>query len=349
VLFSALVRTIPTTFVVAAAALLAWTASIGNEGLSRWRRLAPGLALVAGALANAFFASRFVARDMAIVEPLLVFATVSLLGLLVASNRPRARLAAWALGLVLVVGQLGAAPAMVEIAAHVDSQRGYRDEPWLERSWAHAELEGLMARRYGSLSPEAVRAARAVALRHTEARRAASFVLPAQSVDHRRIGVLAAGLPVWTDDPEWRLASFPARLLGALVVDAASAPFRSTALPVRPWELGARERAVLPPVPPQDAFAWLLGGAPERRTVLSPRSNLEVLLFLRADDLGTLADDRDLGAHDRMVVAAEGRERVLYGVPIERDTALPAGRIRFRTLVVIRDELLRPGEGPRTE
>src|SRR5262249_14467227 len=161
----------------------------------RRRLLAPALALVAGALANASFASRFAARDMAIVEPLLVFASVSLLGLLAASSRPRARLAAWVLRLVLVVGQLGAAAARADVAAHVDSQRGYQDEPWLERSWAHAELEELMARRYGSLAPEAVRAARAVAFRHAEARRTASFVLPAQSVDQRRIGVVAAGLP----------------------------------------------------------------------------------------------------------------------------------------------------------
>jgi hypothetical protein len=349
VLFSALVQTIPTAFVVAIAALAASMAATWHDGPSRWRRFAPALALVAGALANAFFASRFVARDMGIVEPLMTFASLSLVGLLAASSRRRARLAAWGLGLALLLGQLGTTAAMADVTAHVDSQRGYQDEPWLERSWAHSELDELMARRYGSLAPEAVRAARAVALRHDEARRTAGFVLPAQFVDHRRIGVLAAGLPVWTDDPEWRLASFPARLLGALVVDAVSAPFRKTALPVRPWELGTRERAVLPPLPPKDGFASLIAGAAERRMVLSPRSNLEVLLFLRADDLGTLADNRDLGGYDRMVVAADGRERVLYGLPIERDTAVAAERLRFRALVVIRDELFRPGEGPRPQ
>src|SRR5262249_59924817 len=124
-LFSALVQTIPTVFVVAIAALASWAASIWNDGPSRWRRLAPALALVAGALANAFFASRFVARDMAIVEPLLVFASLSLLGLLAASSRPRARLAAWTLGLVLVLGQLGTAAAMAAVAAHAASHPGY--------------------------------------------------------------------------------------------------------------------------------------------------------------------------------------------------------------------------------
>src|SRR5262249_62106919 len=80
-LFSALVQTIPTVFVVAIAALASWAASIWNDGPSRWRRLAPALALVAGALANAFFPSPFGAPDMPIVQALLLFASPALLGL----------------------------------------------------------------------------------------------------------------------------------------------------------------------------------------------------------------------------------------------------------------------------
>jgi hypothetical protein len=331
-------RDLPALFLVHVTALLLLIgAPIGGSRSRRpWALLLSSLAML-----DVGAGTRLIPRDIIWVEILLNFLTVAYLTIVFqGALRYRApiRVAIVSLMMLLLFTNRGLDASMEAAAGHVEYRRGYDDQRWITRSWTHREYETLMADRYDPtrIGSEAMREARQHAARHVAIRDVASFVFPTRAITHRNIGVLADGFPVWSDALEWRVVSFPARLGGAIVVDA---------LPIPPrMDLHVQYARGFVPT---DWLRGLLERPLAEDLTVVPRRDLELVAFVAEDDFRQMSKDQRARNAETVVLSNGRRSKDLYGVRIDDVRRLsPESGWSHRCFFVIRETLWTPATLP---
>lgn len=115
-------------------------------------------------------------------------------------------------------------------------------------------------------------------------RNAAAFVFQNLAVTHRQIGIVSTGYPVWTSSMSYRIDSFPEELRGAIIVDSKDLPLRERYFARREYTQTYSEyMQKIKPAPSTGEF-----GAPLEWLSVLKRQDLQILLFLQAEDLDRL-------------------------------------------------------------
>ncbi|MBN2308513.1 MAG: hypothetical protein JXR94_06050 [Candidatus Hydrogenedentes bacterium] len=294
------------------------------SGRSRADAKARTVAVAMSALAalNALFAARFYLRDLLLVEVMTNLLTCCYLLAAVRTAGRARRAAGMALLAVLFLFNVNAGRRMIDRLDAECNQYGWRDSYWSEVVFGRDdEYTQFMRARY----PDGFEIALEHANRFRDTRRLARFVLKNRHVSQRHIGVVAGGFPVWTDAMDWRIASYPERLAGAVLVDSAAAPPRS-------WGLLHREHVIEP--------SWHLDkftpdGGQEAMAVLS-RLDIEVIVFVAEPDLGLLHGPQFEPTGEIIRLARDGEQLGLSGVRVKAYAEVPVNELTHRHFIVIR-------------
>ena len=170
--------------------------------------------------AAAVFGARFILRDLIWAEILLNTLTTIYILLVVRLSQSRGREMKAGAAALLVVLCIVSGLQQLDMPARIDANYnlyGWQDEQWLHPVYAANQIRyGEVMRNHftGEVGP-----AKQQAEQHAGVRRTVSFVFPNQHINHRHIGVVAQGAPVWVHDLDWRITVYPKELKGAILID----------------------------------------------------------------------------------------------------------------------------------
>jgi hypothetical protein len=270
-------------------------------------------AATALALVNLRVGVRFVLRDAIWAEMLVNFLSLAYFAIIVTRARQhRARLSAAGATLIAALVAVNGILSQTMLK-RIDAN--YNQYGWRPEQLAAEVFNGNQHRYTAILDTKYDEDTRAVALRaatdHAAIRRTVEFVFPAQSPNHRYIGMAVEKLPVWTRYPNYKIAELPPSLKGAIVVDASSLPIHGRLY---------QEKLVREPSEYLDKFK--ASASTDVLPVLT-RHDLRILMFVRGDDFLTLQGTFVKPTPFTIALRSESETLEMKGLEITNYSELP--------------------------
>lgn len=142
---------------------------------------------------------------------------------------------------------------------------------------------------------------------------AAQFVFQNQDVSHREVGLVSEGFPVWTRQPDVRIAEYSPELKDGIVVDSGALPAKA--------EWFSKSEYVRKHSEYLDKSKPAPGGGV---VSILPRTDLQVFLFLQKEDLDKIGGAEFALTQDRIVLRQGEAGVEMVGVQIKEYTEIPA-------------------------
>ncbi len=294
-----------------------------------WRHVAGLLLMSLLVLANVAIGTRFILRDLLWVEVFMNVVNLICLAVLSTRSGTRRRLLCWpafgAVG-VLFLANLAHARSMPDRIDANYNHYGWQSAWWFGRVYRgnQSKYAEIIAGKY---TKETALFAKSVAADHKQLRRDVDYVFKNQEIDHRHIGVVFAGFPVWADAQSYRITELAPELRGAILVDSASLPIEEHAL--------FRHDTIREHSEHLDKLAepgqWSL-----KLSVLN-RSDLDVFLFADAANFENPELTGESTLHTEYDITVSNPESTLQlrGLEIRNYAEIPVDKIRGRYFLVV--------------
>ncbi len=327
-----------------AAASLVTIAVLVARSPRPWSALAMAAAWPGFAAAVTLAVVRTAPRDVLWFDTACALSTFMLVAIaLRVATRGRRAITAAAAAIALFVCA-GNAARLAEFPSRMDTNYhiyGWTESPWFDSWLGSPRYNDMMKARY----PEPTRALAARQARgHYRLRVMTAHIFQNAHVTLANVGPLAVGQPLWRNHREWVVSEFPRGYAFAHVVDPLEVPLKRRAFLSHVMKHEEWLDRIVPP--PAEAGGQAPGGLVRALSIL-PRRDIEIVLFVTADDLprvgaagASLNVPVALDDAVQIAVTSAGVERRLYGVVLPYYTVLPVADFSGPYVFLVRERSL---------
>jgi len=203
------------------------------------------------------------------------------------------------------------------------NQYGWKEDKWFSSAYIgnQQKYRNIMLKKYNNTTAWV---AKSVAVDHKRIRRTVDFVFKNQTITHRNIGIVFEGFPPWTADLDYKIKDAPSAIKGAILVDNASIElergtfFKKEYVSVHSSYLDKLKKF-----------------SPRGRLSVLTRRDLQIFLFVHADDVSRLLSNEIVQTPHKIILQKNEHSLELQGLQIKNYCEIPLNRITQKFFFVI--------------